>query len=200
MKFAPRHVVTMVVAVCAAAVLAPVGVMAATGTLVHITDATFSDRKAQVTQRGGLLVETRPSLPGTFVQFGGGITSSTQSWKLAETVSPTRLALSEMTFLASGGTDGAQHHVDVTAFVQQYASNTPCAPVDTIQTPTGYSRTTLRRVVVYGNVPPMIQLHWQDPALMVPVGTSGLKSCVWVIPASVGPGASVFHAGTGYRF
>jgi hypothetical protein len=37
-RLQPRHIVTIVVALCAAAVLAPVGVMAAAGTLVTITD------------------------------------------------------------------------------------------------------------------------------------------------------------------
>lgn len=45
MKFQAKHVVTMVCAVSAAAVLAPVGVMAATGTLVNVTDPFNASRR-----------------------------------------------------------------------------------------------------------------------------------------------------------
>jgi hypothetical protein len=59
MDFKPRHVVAMVVGVCAAAVLAPVGVMAASGTLTNIVDPYDGNRAARVTRRGTLWVESR---------------------------------------------------------------------------------------------------------------------------------------------
>jgi hypothetical protein len=48
MKFTGRQVTVMVVAVCAAAILTPAAVYAATGTLVNITDPVTSSQKARV--------------------------------------------------------------------------------------------------------------------------------------------------------
>ncbi|HEX8002336.1 MAG TPA: hypothetical protein VF519_06540 [Mycobacteriales bacterium] len=53
-RLSGRHIVTIVVAVCAAVVLAPVGVMAATGTLVNITDPVNSANRARVTSAGSM--------------------------------------------------------------------------------------------------------------------------------------------------
>lgn len=50
------QIVTLVVSVCAAAVLAPVTVHAATGSFVNITDPAVSAYKAKVNAAGGLLV------------------------------------------------------------------------------------------------------------------------------------------------
>lgn len=61
-KFRPVHVVTMVVAVCAAAILTPVAVnAAATGDPINITDKVNATSKARVTTKGTLWVnETDP--------------------------------------------------------------------------------------------------------------------------------------------
>ena len=48
------HIVTIVVAICAAVVLAPVGVMAATGSFVNITDPVTAANKARVNSAGAL--------------------------------------------------------------------------------------------------------------------------------------------------
>jgi hypothetical protein len=53
-RFTNRQIVTMVAAVCAAVVLAPVGALAATGSLVTITDPQHTSQKARVTSAGRL--------------------------------------------------------------------------------------------------------------------------------------------------
>lgn len=55
-RFSGRHIVGMVVAVSAAVVLAPVGAMAATGSLVNITDPVHTANKARVDAKGALRV------------------------------------------------------------------------------------------------------------------------------------------------
>ena len=55
-RFTGRQIVTMVVAISAAVVLAPVGALAATGSLVNITDPVHRDQKARVSGDGRLLV------------------------------------------------------------------------------------------------------------------------------------------------
>ncbi|MDQ1713403.1 MAG: hypothetical protein QOE45_2853 [Frankiaceae bacterium] len=63
--FRPAHVVTMVVALCAAAVLAPVAVNAATGSFVNITDPLNAGSKARVTAKGTLWTTETDPLTGT---------------------------------------------------------------------------------------------------------------------------------------
>jgi hypothetical protein len=53
-RLSTNQLVTVVVAVCAAIVLAPVTVMAATGSFVNITDPTVASHKAKVGSTGGL--------------------------------------------------------------------------------------------------------------------------------------------------
>lgn len=65
-KLSPRHVVTIVVAICATAVLMPVTVHAATGTLVNITDAVNAATKARVTPKGQVYVAQGDPYNGTF--------------------------------------------------------------------------------------------------------------------------------------
>ena len=67
-RFKPRHVVTIVVAVCAAAVLTPVAVGAATGSLVNITDPVTAANKAKVSNRGQLYVTEADPYNGQFAR------------------------------------------------------------------------------------------------------------------------------------
>jgi hypothetical protein len=62
--FRPAHVVTMVVALCAAAVLTPVAVGAATGSFVNITDPVNAASKARVTAKGTLWTNETDPLTG----------------------------------------------------------------------------------------------------------------------------------------
>jgi hypothetical protein len=53
-RFTNRQIVAMVAAVCATVALAPVGALAATGSLVNITDPQHTSQKARVTSAGRL--------------------------------------------------------------------------------------------------------------------------------------------------
>lgn len=53
-RFTGRQLTTVVVSLCAAAVLTPVGVLAATGSPVTLVDPIFADHKARVGGSGGL--------------------------------------------------------------------------------------------------------------------------------------------------
>jgi hypothetical protein len=55
-RFSGRQITTIVVAVAVAIIAFPVGVLAATGTLVNITDPTNASHKAHVNSAGRLLV------------------------------------------------------------------------------------------------------------------------------------------------
>lgn len=58
-RWSPRQITTMVVAICCAVVLAPLGAIAATGNLVNITDPVHAARKARVDANGRLTVSDR---------------------------------------------------------------------------------------------------------------------------------------------
>lgn len=102
MQFAPKHVVTMVACVCAAVVLAPVGVMAATGQLVNITDPHTSTRKARVGSTGTLQVESRAGSPaGAYTKFFEKLTDVTGK-VVVEAAYPKRIAVTEFTATVHG--------------------------------------------------------------------------------------------------
>ena len=67
-RFKPRHIVTIVVAVCAGAVLMPVAVGAATGSLVNITDPVTAANKAKVSNKGQLYVTEADPYTGAFAK------------------------------------------------------------------------------------------------------------------------------------
>jgi hypothetical protein len=64
-NFRPVHVVTMVVALCAAAILTPVAVNASTGSLVNITDPLHLGSKANVSYKGSLSTTETDAVSGT---------------------------------------------------------------------------------------------------------------------------------------
>jgi len=67
-KLKPRHIVTIVVAVCTAAVLTPVAVGAATGSLVNITDPANAANKAKVSNKGQVYVTESDPYNGQFAR------------------------------------------------------------------------------------------------------------------------------------
>jgi len=67
-RFKPRHIVTIVVAVCVGAVLMPVAVGAATGSLVNITDPVTAANKAKVSNKGQLYVTEADPYTGAFAK------------------------------------------------------------------------------------------------------------------------------------
>lgn len=79
-RFSGRQLTVMVVAVCAAIMLAPVGVMAATGSGVNIIDPVTSANKARVSGNGTLLIAPRDvhtgataAIDGSSLRVGGTV-------------------------------------------------------------------------------------------------------------------------------
>ena len=72
MRFSSKQVVTMVVAVCAAVVLAPVAVYAATGSFVNITDPVNAGSKARVNPSGTLWTTQVDPVSKNQQQVAGG--------------------------------------------------------------------------------------------------------------------------------
>lgn len=70
-RFSGRQLTVMVVAVCAAIMLAPVGVMAATGSGVNIVDPVTSANKAGVSGNGTLLTAARDIHTGAVAAVDG---------------------------------------------------------------------------------------------------------------------------------
>lgn len=202
MKFAPKHVVTMVCAVSAAAVLMPVGVMAATGTLVNVTDPVNSARKARVTDGGALHVEQRAGLPAGAASRSFTANSLTYH-KLAEAVYPERIAVTEVTVGSHGPVNGSvygHNYVDLVAYVQTSGSAS-CGPASAyVAAPPGYSRTVLRRFVVR-NLTPSIHATWNGPALVVPgAAAAGRRVCVQLEVSLLSTETTIFMGGTAYKY
>lgn len=63
-RFSGRQITVMVVAISVAVVLAPVGAVAATGSLVNVTDPVYSTYRARVTSKGSLAVTPRDPVSG----------------------------------------------------------------------------------------------------------------------------------------
>lgn len=194
MQLAPKHVVAIVVSLSAAAVLTPVGVMAATGTLVNITDPYYPERRARVTTSNSLQAETRA---------GTGANTVTQHWsadtlesfEFMEVTGPDRIALTEVTLGSNGpsnGTTTGHHYVDVIAYTQ--GSGTGACGT----TSTGYTVKTLTRLVVR-NFHPSIQSLWNGPALLAPSAPAGKRSCVVFRVNTFTTGSVIYISATGYR-
>lgn len=203
MKFAPKHVVAMVACVSAAVVLAPVGVMAATGTLVNITDPETASRQAQVGDRGTLMVESRAgSIAGSFSNYRES--TNLTHLKLGEAVSPERLAITEVSAGSHGPTSAATYghnYVDIVAYTQvsgTHSCGMPSAYVD-YATPPGYTRKVLRRLVLR-NQTPSIQTVFSGPPLVVPPAAAGKRTCVQLEVSLLSTETKIFMGGTGYRF
>lgn len=196
MKFAPKHVVAMVACVCAAAVLAPVGVMATTGTIVNITDAVYAARKARVSADGSLRVEQRAAATtNTFNRSSAGV-SSLSFTKLIEVSGPRRLAITDLSFSAdtftSQATAGYAARLEFVALIRK-SGVSPCA-----YSSAGWTRTTLRWVDV---APTQTnQLSFAGSPLVPPVATGSEDTCigfqVWVLPANT----TIFAGVGGYTY
>ena len=170
MRFAAKHVVTMVVSVCAAAVLAPISVGAATGTLVNITDPTTSSRSAKVSPANGLYVDTRPRVaPGQFNKNFGEITN-TLPRVVVEVGYPFGIAVTELTMTVREGSSASTVGNDVQLISYVRTSGTqPCGG-------SGWVRTVLRTVTVPRNQ--TAQLLFSGPPLVLPRAASGQRVCL----------------------
>lgn len=156
--FKPRHVVAIVVSLCAAAVLTPVAVGAATGTLTNITDPVAAANKARVSNRGGLYVSEADPYNGQFgrvdatgrrlVGDGSGALDVVQAppakqfatrdlvrlnaadnrQVLATGVGTRKLTLTSLVVTTSGGVADTQVQLQFTVYVKPNASTGSCDP------------------------------------------------------------------------
>ena len=203
MQLAPRHLVAIVVALSLSAVLTPVGVMAATGTLVNITDPTHSGRRARVSASGTFHVEQRAGV-ATGAVSAHWTADRLDYFKLLEATGPNRIAITEVSVSAHGPVSGESYghnYVDVVAYIQRSgtaACRVPSAYVD-YTVPPGYERKVLRRIVAR-NQQQTVQLQWNGPALVAPAAAAGKKVCVQLEVWTLSTSTTLYIGATGYRF
>jgi hypothetical protein len=172
MQFAPKHVVAMVCAVSAAVVLAPVGVMAATGTLTNITDPLDSSRKARVSAMSGLYVETRPrATAGAFSAATPSDLVGVTRQKLYETTAPNRIAVTDImaTVRDNGSGTTLQNDLALLAYVQGPGASATCGG-------SGWVPTTLRFMTVFRGRTE--QFTFDGTPLLTPPAPDGRKVCL----------------------
>ena len=190
MTFSPRHVVALVACIAAMSILAPVGVMAATGQLVNIVDPSKADRKVRVGSAGTLRVETRPGVPKDARNVVHLDIQNLSPRELLSVTGPTRIALSELTLgVHNVGSPVVEPTVmDLTAYVRDSGTN-PCGG-------SGWTKTVLRRITVSTDTTE--QISFDGPPLMVPAAPDGKRQCLavsldqWVGQTKVDVGATVF--------
>ncbi len=190
MRFTSKQVVAMVVAVSAAVVLAPVGVMAATGSLVNIADGSNSSRLTRVGSNGTLFTETRAGVLSNAFNINVNNVTDLSLHKLVETGYPNHLAITELTVATSGTENGYTTKVDVRAYVRTSGTAT-CGGA-------GWTSTTLRRVSVKTNE--TVQLVFDGPPLVLPVPANGQRVCLTASIVQLPNGIVADFGGTGYQF
>jgi hypothetical protein len=189
-RFSTSQVTTMVVAVAAAVVLAPVAVIAATGTIVNVTDGVNANRIARVNSSSELNVSQRAAvLPGSLnSSTNGGIN---QRRLLVQTVGPTRMAVTELDIATRGGAGSAMVHL--ISWYRTSGTGT-CANV-IAGTTTGFTSTLTRVLMI--PVGETLMLDWSGPALTVPVGGVGEYSCL-TATLMTAPTGTIAYYGTTY--
>jgi hypothetical protein len=196
MELAPRHIVTMVAAVSAAVVLAPVGVMAATGSLVNITDPFSSSRQARVSADGSLRVESRAAVSGYTFNVALPGTSSLSFYKLVEATGPYSIAVTDLSAAADTGLNqaAAGYAVRMEFVALTRTSGTAACAYNA----SGWTRKTLRWMDVAPSRTD--QLSFASTPIVVPGAAAGHLACLgvqlWVMPSNT----SVFIAAAGYKF
>jgi hypothetical protein len=183
----------MVVAVCAAVVLAPVGVMAATGTLVNIADPGNAARVARVGSGGTLQVESRAgSVANSFNTFHDNVADFVKT-TVYEATAPSRVAVTEATFTLDAVDTSPSVLIEIYSRVRT-SGTAPCS------NGTGWSEPRkLRSVLVRGN--DMVQLLFNGPPLISQAAPAGQRTCIgfWTIQTRNG-GGNVDVGMTGYTF
>jgi hypothetical protein len=192
MNFAPKHVVAMVASVSAAVVLAPVGVMAATGTLVNLTDPVDSSRKARVSGISGLYVDTRPrATAGSFHVLSETITD-VATHPVKQTPSPNGIAVTSVVATVKGDNSASTNHVRLYSRVRT-SGNSDCA------NGTGW---TVPKALVTLSVPAgsTSQLVYDGPPIVVAPPATGQAICVGVQQTKWTGSTSTDIAVTGFTF
>ena len=188
MKLTPRQVVTMVVALACAAVLTPVGVMAATGTLVNVTDPYFPERRARVSSANLLQVEARPGLTGAFsklVEKNANVVGIV----LLEVPAPKRIAITEFAVTVHGNV--ANKNVARIYYRVRTSGSGPCTAH------TGWSMpVTLRHISTTSTE----QLLFTGTPLVLPKPAAGQALCLGIQQTNWWNGTSLDMAVAGFIF
>lgn len=194
-RFTNRQVVTMVAAICAAVVLAPVGALAATGSLVNVTDPVHSAYKARVSAAGRLLAtacdgNSCAAVDGSSLRVGGTLASRplapSSAWHTMTFVNgPIKLV----------GPTGAA--VDVTSLTVTPAGNSANFALQAAQVPATATSCSSGSTVYYlsalpANVP--FTATFPTPLRIAP--TSGMRVCLL---ASTGVGGTLWVNVSGFQ-
>jgi hypothetical protein len=190
MTFSPRQVVAIAWAVALVVVLAPVGVLAASGELVNITDPTHSRRKARVSSVGALQVESRPGVITQARNVSHVDVQNLLPRKLFEVTGPTRVAVSEVTIDVHNVGNPVNEPTVVDLVYYEHTSGTEACGRS------GWTGTVLRRLTL--KTDETLQTRFDGPPLMVPKPADGQTACVamklyqWVGDTMVDFGATVY--------
>jgi hypothetical protein len=190
-RFTSSQMVKIIAMICATVLLMSyVIARAATGTLVNVTDPTNAARKAKVNHGNTLTVESRAgSIANSFNVVGSRL--GLGYINLTSTTAPNRIAVTEVTLTGQG--PSGQQEALIEAFVRTTGSS-GCGGPGT----GGYTRHTLRRVAF--NNQGTIQVSFDGPPLVLPIGASGQPTCFGITVISIPSGSATYVGGTGYRF
>lgn len=188
MELKAKHVVAMVASISAAVVLAPVGVLAASGQLVHVTDPYYPERRARVSTANLLQVESRPGLTGAFsktVEKSDTVVGSV----ILETAAPKRIAVTEFSVTVHGNVSNKN---EVRIYYRIRTSGTaPCA------NHTGWSLpVTLRSISTTSTN----QLVFNGPPLLLPKPAAGQAVCLGIQQTTWWNGTSADMSVSGFTF
>lgn len=172
MTFAPKHVVAMVACVSAAAVLAPVGVMAATG--ITITDPFDNTRAARVTERGTLWVESRAGVASDSFHAAYQEVTNTGPSTFVVKQTTSRIAVTSFSLAVRGDTTTSSNAVRLQSRVRTSGS-APCA--SGVVSGWGESKTLATLTAHAGSSE---QLLWNGPPLVLPTPPKGQAVCLLV--------------------
>lgn len=193
MSFKPVHVVAIVASVALAAVLAPVAVNAATGTLVNIADPIVGSRTARVGNGRTLMVESRAGAAQDSFQVTGQRLGL--GWvPLMTSYAPQKIAVTELSFAARGPDSTTAQEVLIEAMVRTSGGNGCTGPGTA-----GFTRHTLRRILVK-NQTTSLSMNFNGPPLVLPGAANGHLVCLGFTVVTVPSGSAMDVGATGYKY
>ena len=185
MKFEPKHVVTMVVAVCAASILTPVAVGAVTTQPVAVYDRTGA-MAARVTLANGLQVDTRHGAVNRQHVANEKVTGVNRQRTLMGLIPGRILSITEATFSAIAPA-GSYVTVELGHYFPGLGGSGGCPAVDAATgTPAGWVYSVEHRVTLAGGGS-SIAVPFSDQPLSVTAADP--YSCL-VVRISSGPASA----------
>lgn len=189
-KLEPKHIVVIVVAICAAAVLAPVSVLAATGTLTNIVDKTDSTRVTKVLQSGELATGARASSFGSSSVANG--TTGTTKLTITSATSPARLAVTQLSVALRNPTTTTGSVLVYVHYGVRASGSSTCAQYAS-GTATGFNTVPGRYLMVPLNE--TVSLNWNGPAWTPIKAATGHPTCLLAQMISP-PASTTMYIGT----